>query len=348
VRAAAACGALAWPGPSTLALTHTLDTTRTRTRAQPETWQPTWSHDKILLGLLSFMATEERSTGTVVTTDEQKRAFAAASHAFNAKSKEFCRIFPELVVGAAPAGAAAAAAAAAASPPASPAPAPASAGGSSAAAAAAAVPPYASPALQLLAGAAGGAPPPARPQPAALPPALQAQLRGVLAVHPGFPRAGINFVDVLPLWRAPALLSATFDALARATAARFPAPHAPSFLAGVEARGFLLAPLALALGLPFVCVRKAGKLPGATRAAAYALEYGEAVLEVAEGCLPPGGGGGLLCDDLLATGGTLRCARALLEQLGGRVIGAVVLVELAGLGGAEALGLPVLAALVHP
>jgi adenine phosphoribosyltransferase len=288
------------------------------------------------------MATEERSTGTIVTTDEQKRAFAAASHAYNAKSKEFCRLFPELLAGGAGA-AAAATAAAAASPPASPAPAP--AGGGSAAAPAPT--PYASPALQLLAGAAGSPPPPRLP--VELPPGLDAQLRAALTIHPGFPRAGISFVDVLPLWRAPALLRATLDALARAVAARFPPPHAPAYIAGVESRGFLLAaPLALALGLPCVCVRKAGKLPGATRSARYALEYGEGVLEVAEGCLPPGGGGGLLCDDLLATGGTLRCARALLEALGGgAVLGCVVLVELPALGGAAAVGLPCLAALEY-
>ena len=286
------------------------------------------------------MATEERSTGTIVTTDEQKRAFAAASHAYNAKSKEFCRLFPELLAGAA---------AAAASPPASPAPAPAAGGSAAAPAAGAPPPPYASPALQLLAGAAAGSPPPP-PRPGAidLPPGLEAQLRAALTVHPGFPRPGISFVDVLPLWRAPALLRAALDALARAIAARFPPPHAPAYIAGVESRGFLLAaPLALALGLPCVCVRKAGKLPGATRAASYALEYGEGVLEVAEGCLPPGGGGGLLCDDLLATGGTLRCARALLEALGGRVLGCVLLVELPALRGAAAVGLPCLAALEY-
>ena len=267
------------------------------------------------------MAGEERSTGTIVTTDEQKRAFAAASMAYNLKSKDFVRIFPEL----------------AAAPPS---PQPAAASPST----------FRSVALQFLdvgsGGGGEGSGASASPRyPLDLPPGMEAQLRAALTTHPDFPKPGINFVDVLPLWRAPALLGGVLAAMAQGIVARFPSPR-PAFLAGMESRGFLLAPLALQLGLPFLCVRKAGKLPGPTERLAYALEYGEAVLEVQRGVVEAGAAG-LLCDDLLATGGTLKAARALLERLGARVLGAVVLVELVELKGAQSLALPVLAALTY-
>jgi adenine phosphoribosyltransferase len=270
------------------------------------------------------MAGEERSTGTIVTTDEQKRAFAAASMAYNLKSKDFVRIFPEL----------------AAAPPS---PQPAAASPST----------FRSVALQFLdvgggGGGGGGEGSSGSASPrylVDLPQGMEAQLRAALPTHPDFPKPGILFIDVLPLWRAPALLGGVLAAMAQGIAARFPSPR-PAFLAGLESRGFLLAPLALQLGLPFLCVRKAGKLPGPTERLAYALEYGEAVLEVQRGVVEAGAAG-LLCDDLLATGGTLKAARALLERLGARVLGAVVLVELVGLKGAQNLALPVLAALTY-
>jgi adenine phosphoribosyltransferase len=173
----------------------------------------------------------------------------------------------------------------------------------------------------------------------AMPEALRAQVRAAMPLHRDFPRAGIVFVDVLPLWRAPALLAPTLAALADAISARF-GPRL-DFVAGLEARGFLFQSVALALKLPFVCVRKAGKLPGETVSLSYSLEYGEATLEVSRDAVARGARG-IVLDDLLATGGSAAAAATLLASLGAVVVGAAFLVDI-NIGGAERIGLPVLA-----
>ena len=107
---------------------------------------------------------------------------------------------------------------------------------------------------------------------------------------------------------------------------------------GMEARGFILAaPVALALGAGFVPVRKAGKLPGPTHAVSYALEYGEATLEVHQDALREGESV-LLIDDVLATGGTAAATRTLVEECGADVHAFAVLMELTFLAGRAALG----------
>ena len=173
--------------------------------------------------------------------------------------------------------------------------------------------------------------------PLAIPSSLRDAARAQLAFHPDFPKPGIIFCDVLPLFRSPQLCSEVLSATAAAISARFPGLV---FIAGLESRGFLLLPLALSLGLPFVALRKAGKLPGKTVRQDYSLEYGTATLEAAEGCVASGARG-LVVDDLLATGGTAAAAKALLERLGAEVAGVFCLVELSGLGGAARAGVPV-------
>ena len=107
---------------------------------------------------------------------------------------------------------------------------------------------------------------------------------------------------------------------------------------GMEARGFILgAPVALALGVGFVPVRKAGKLPRATHAVSYSLEYAEATLELHTDAISPGDRV-LLVDDVLATGGTVRATRELVEQAGGACHGVAVLMELSFLPGREQVG----------
>nr|WP_238993579.1 adenine phosphoribosyltransferase [Nocardioides caldifontis] len=114
---------------------------------------------------------------------------------------------------------------------------------------------------------------------------------------------------------------------------------------GIEARGFILAaPVALALGAGFVPVRKAGKLPGPVHRVSYALEYGEAVLEVHEDAVAPGERV-LVIDDVLATGGTVNAAVELVGSCGGEVAAIAVLLELGFLGGREHLGAAPLLAL---
>ena len=144
-----------------------------------------------------------------------------------------------------------------------------------------------------------------------------------------WPEPGVTFRDITPLLADPAGLKATVEALVDAARAFGPL----DVVAGIEARGFLLAPLvAEALGLGLVPVRKEGKLPAATLSESYSLEYGTATLEIHADAVREGARV-LLLDDVLATGGTLKAAARLFERAGAQVAGALVLIELAALGG---------------
>jgi adenine phosphoribosyltransferase len=162
---------------------------------------------------------------------------------------------------------------------------------------------------------------------------------GVVADHvrqvPDFPRPGILFRDLTPLFADGPAFRAVVDAIV--------AHHGPfDEVAGIEARGFLIAAaVGYATGAGVVPIRKAGKLPGETLTVDYALEYGNATLEVHTDAFAPGARV-LLVDDVLATGGTAAAAAALVERAGATVIGLSVLMELADLDGRDALGdLPV-------
>jgi adenine phosphoribosyltransferase len=154
---------------------------------------------------------------------------------------------------------------------------------------------------------------------------------------PDFPEAGVVFKDITPVLADHVAFAEVVDALARAGRGADGA-RAVDAVVGMEARGFILAaPVALALGAAFVPVRKAGKLPRATYSESYALEYGEATLEMHRDALAPGSRV-LLVDDVLATGGTLAATVRLVEHAGGRVAGAAVLMELSFLLGRQAIG----------
>jgi adenine phosphoribosyltransferase len=149
---------------------------------------------------------------------------------------------------------------------------------------------------------------------------------------PDFPKPGILFRDVSPLLADAAAFAAAVRSLAGASA-----DLGCDLVAGIEARGFIFgAALAQHLGRGFLPVRKRGKLPGEVHRASYALEYGEDVLELRAGVAAPGARV-LLVDDVLATGGTLDAARRLVLAAGLVPVGAVVLVELAALGGCARL-----------
>lgn len=143
-----------------------------------------------------------------------------------------------------------------------------------------------------------------------------------------FPKPGILFKDITPVLADAAGFAAAIDAMA--------APwrgQAIDAVIAIEARGFILgAALAQTLGVGFAPVRKPGKLPGRRLSQTYALEYGQDTLEVHADAVQAGARV-LLVDDVLATGGTLDAARALIEQLDARIVGAAVLIELAALGG---------------
>lgn len=147
-----------------------------------------------------------------------------------------------------------------------------------------------------------------------------------------FPLPGIQFRDITTLIGDPAAFADSVALLTDVARAR-----QPDVIVAVEARGFLFgAPLALALGLPLVPVRKPGKLPADTHAIDYGLEYGRDRLELHVDALAPGARA-LLVDDLLATGGTIGAAAALVRRVGASVAGALFLIELGDLGGRGAL-----------
>jgi adenine phosphoribosyltransferase len=152
-----------------------------------------------------------------------------------------------------------------------------------------------------------------------------------------FPEPGVVFKDIAPLLGDHAGFSLVVDALA--AAGRGPdCSAAVDKVVGIEARGFILAaPVALRLGVGFVPVRKAGKLPGATYSQAYALEYGEATLEIHQDAFAAGDRV-LVIDDVLATGGTVDATTTLVERGGGSVAAIAVLIELGFLSGRDRLG----------
>ncbi|MFM8891048.1 MAG: adenine phosphoribosyltransferase [Planctomycetia bacterium] len=149
---------------------------------------------------------------------------------------------------------------------------------------------------------------------------------------PDFPKPGILFRDITPLLADPHALAEAVERLAA------PWRNVPlDAIAAVEARGFLFAaPMALALGLGVIPVRKPGKLPAKTLEHEYDLEYGRDRLQMHADVLAAGSRV-LVVDDVLATGGTAAACMRLVEAGGGRVVGAAFLLEIAALGGRERL-----------
>lgn len=158
------------------------------------------------------------------------------------------------------------------------------------------------------------------------------ELKALIRTIPDFPRPGIQFRDITPLIAHPKGLAAAVALLAeRAEVAGAQA------IAGIEARGFIFGAAAAAqLGIGFVPIRKAGKLPVDTLVADYALEYGSATIELDPTCVPTGAHV-VLVDDLIATGGTAIAAAQLLRQAGARVDHALFVIDLPVLGGSVAL-----------
>lgn len=159
-----------------------------------------------------------------------------------------------------------------------------------------------------------------------------AELKGLIRTIPDFPAAGIQFRDITTLIAHGEGLAATVDHLVeRARKGR------PDAIAGIEARGFIFgAAIAARLGLGFVPLRKAGKLPVQAIGIDYALEYGSARLEFDPGAIERGERV-LLVDDLLATGGTALAGARLLRQAGATVDHALFVIDLPDLGGGAAL-----------
>ncbi len=158
---------------------------------------------------------------------------------------------------------------------------------------------------------------------------------------PDYPKPGIQFRDITTLLKDAAGFHAAIDALAR----RYSGQKI-SKIVGIESRGFMFAaPLAYALKLGFVPIRKQGKLPGEAIGHDYDLEYGSDRIEIHQGAIAPGERI-LIVDDLLATGGTAAAAATLVQKMGGEVVECAFLVDLPDIGGRQRLeraGLPVFA-----
>ncbi|KLN59159.1 adenine phosphoribosyltransferase [Kiloniella spongiae] len=154
---------------------------------------------------------------------------------------------------------------------------------------------------------------------------------------PDYPKPGILFYDISTLLAHAEAWHETIERLAVVIE-----KEKPDVLAGIESRGFLLAaPLAMRLGMGFMMIRKKGKLPGKTIPFTYDLEYGTDTIEIQEDAIKPGQRVVML-DDLLATGGTMEAAVALMQQAGADVRRIACIIELNFLKGREKLGgLPV-------
>ncbi|HEX3384291.1 MAG TPA: adenine phosphoribosyltransferase [Mucilaginibacter sp.] len=159
---------------------------------------------------------------------------------------------------------------------------------------------------------------------------IEQQIKSAIRDIPDFPKPGITFKDITPILKDPVLCENILDAFVQKL------KHTRiDVVAGVESRGFLFGlSLACKLGVPFVPIRKAGKLPYTIRQKAYSLEYGTAVIEMHVDAFEPGQYV-LIHDDLLATGGTVTAARELIYEMGGTVAGFAFVVGLGFLNGVE-------------
>jgi len=157
---------------------------------------------------------------------------------------------------------------------------------------------------------------------------IEQQIRQTITQIPDFPKPGINFFDVSTLMRKPAV----FQGITNTFAERY-AAHQLDAIVGIDARGFIFGgALAYKLGVPFVPIRKPGKLPPEVEFINYTLEYGEGTLEIRKDALAPKDTV-VVVDDLLATGGTAHGATKLVERVRAKVHECAFVIELGFLKG---------------
>lgn len=159
---------------------------------------------------------------------------------------------------------------------------------------------------------------------------IETKLKAVIRDIPDFPKEGVVFKDITPILQDPALCSEIAEAFAQEFA-----DMQLDGIVGVESRGFLFGlMLANKLNLPFIPVRKEGKLPADTLKQTYDLEYGSATIEIHQDAFKPGARL-LIHDDLLATGGTVAAASQLVQKMGGVVAAFAFVINLDFLKGRE-------------
>jgi adenine phosphoribosyltransferase len=160
----------------------------------------------------------------------------------------------------------------------------------------------------------------------------QVNLREIIANYPDFPKQGILFRDINPVFKRNDALNYIVDEFYRLYN-----KTKIDMVAGIESRGFIIATaLALRFGKGIVMIRKAGKLPGRTVKKSYDIEYGTAIMELQQDAIDEGSSV-LIADDLIATGGTAVAATQMIKELGGKVAGFAFIIELSDLKGADRL-----------
>ncbi|RMZ91277.1 hypothetical protein DV736_g1497, partial [Chaetothyriales sp. CBS 134916] len=169
-------------------------------------------------------------------------------------------------------------------------------------------------------------------------PELRKTLSAGLKQYPDFPKTGIIFEDIFPLFASPSLHRSLINAFILTATRNLPPSTTPDFVVGLDARGFLIGPqLALHFNAGFVPVRKPGKLPGKLETAEYVKEYGKDVFAIQKESIP-NGSKVLVVDDLIATGGSASAAAELIGKVGGELLGFIFLIELTKLEGRKKLG----------
>jgi adenine phosphoribosyltransferase len=162
--------------------------------------------------------------------------------------------------------------------------------------------------------------------------AKQVNLRDIIANYPDFPKQGILFRDINPVFKRNDALNYIADEFYRIYN-----KSKVDMVAGIESRGFIIATaLALRFGSGILMIRKAGKLPGRTLKKSYDIEYGTAIMEIQQDAIDKGNNI-LIADDLIATGGTAEAAAQMIKELGGNIAGFAFIIELSDLKGADRL-----------
>ena len=157
-------------------------------------------------------------------------------------------------------------------------------------------------------------------------------LKDKISEYPNFPKKGILFRDFSPILKDPSALSFIADEFSK-----YFHPKDIDLFAGIESRGFLLAGiLAARYSKGMVMIRKAGKLPGKTTKLSYKIEYGKDTIEIQKGLIEEGQKI-IICDDLLATGGTAKASAKLIEKMGGKITGFAFIIELTDLNGMKGI-----------
>ena len=157
-------------------------------------------------------------------------------------------------------------------------------------------------------------------------------LKDKISEYPNFPKKGILFRDFSPILKDPSALSFIADEFTK-----FFHPKDVDLFAGIESRGFLLAGiLAARYNKGMIMIRKAGKLPGKTTKLSYKIEYGKDTIEIQKDVIKEGQRI-VICDDLLATGGTAKASAKLIEKVGGKITGFGFIIELTELRGIKGI-----------